>query len=99
MTANSLTALSGMNAAMRSINVAAHNIANLQTSGFRRQHVLQQAEAEGGVRAHVKQAEQTGAVLETDVVNQYAASCSFIANLRVLQTHRVVMGALLDVKA
>ena len=37
----SAIALSGMNAAQTGLQVAAHNIANLNTAGFRRQQVLQ----------------------------------------------------------
>ncbi len=36
----SVIALSGMNAARDGLQVAAHNIANLNTDGFRRQQVL-----------------------------------------------------------
>ena len=48
------TGLSGMRAAQRNLDTSAHNVANLQTPGFRRQAVEQTAQpnhtAEAGVR-------------------------------------------------
>ncbi|MDH3460448.1 MAG: flagellar basal body protein [Burkholderiaceae bacterium] len=99
MNPSSPTALSGMTAARLRMDVAAHNIANLQTPGFRRQQVLQQADADGGVTAQLRQAEQAGNSLETDVVDQFATGYTFVANLRVIQGSQTMLGTLLDMKA
>ncbi|MED5618512.1 flagellar basal body rod C-terminal domain-containing protein [Ideonella sp. BN130291] len=91
--------LSGMNAAMRQLGASAHNIANAQTPGFRRQQVLQQTLADGGVRVSVAQAAEPGEHLAEDMVQQMSASYAFKANLRVVQTQDQVLGSLLDVRA
>jgi len=92
-------ALSGMNAATLHLGSAAHNIANEQTPGFRRQLVTQQAQAEGGVSATVTQADAVGVNLAEDIVQQRVASYSFKASLQLIQTEHQMLGSLLDLKA
>ncbi|CAG1017370.1 hypothetical protein BURC_02016 [Burkholderiaceae bacterium] len=92
-------AQSGLGAAMLRLGAAAHNVANLQTPEYRRQVVLQEPMAQGGVAASIGRAAQPGADLASDVVQQMVASYSFKANLRVIQTHDEMMGTLLDVHA
>ncbi|HEY0858268.1 MAG TPA: flagellar basal body rod protein [Albitalea sp.] len=87
---------SGLGAAVMRLGAAAHNIANLQTPDQRRQVVLQEPLAQGGVAASVVEAVQPGADLAGDVFEQMVASYLFKANLRVLQTHDDMLGALLD---
>ncbi|WP_372528100.1 flagellar basal body rod protein FlgC [Piscinibacter sp.] len=99
MNSISSIAQSGMSAAMVRMDVAANNIANLQTAGYRRQTVLQQEQAQGGVDATVGRAALPGENLAEDIVQQLAASYAFKANLRTIQTHDVMMGALLDLRA
>jgi flagellar hook protein FlgE len=86
MSSTSSIALSGMNAAQSTLNSSAHNIANLNTSGFRRQEVVQSAP-------------ELGSSLETDVVAQLQAKNSFLANLAVFKTSDKMAGALLNLKA
>jgi flagellar hook protein FlgE len=92
-------ALSGMNAASWRLNSAAHNIANLQTPGFRRQQTAQTALPEGGVSVSIERAAVPGDALVEDIVGQKLASYSFQANLLTLKTHDAMLGSLLDVKA
>ncbi len=92
-------ALSGMNAAQTQLNASAHNIANMNTDGFKRQQVTQTAQAQGGVSASVETAEVAGSALLTDVVTQLQAKHAFIANLAVFKTHDKIAGALLDQSA
>lgn len=92
-------ALSGLAAAQQRLRASAHNIANAQTPGFRRQLVTQQAMPEGGVRATLQRAPVEGAALAEDVVEQMSAGYQFIANLRVIQTQDKLLGALLDDRA
>lgn len=98
MNASSI-AQSGMNAALLRLDSSAHNIANLQTDNFRRQEVVQESVAQGGVKASVKQADVPGSSLVEDVVQQHSASYAFIASLKVIQTEKKMMGTLLDVRA
>lgn len=95
----SSTALSGLNAASLQLHSAAHNIANTQTPGFRRQLVQQSAEPSGGVRTSIGTAAAPGEALAEDVVNQMAASVVYRANLHTLQTEHRLTGSLLDVLA
>jgi flagellar hook protein FlgE len=91
--------LSGLNAASLRLSSAAHNVANLQTPGFRRQQVLQQAQPEGGVQAQITRAAQPGAALAQDVVMQIEASAAYRASLGVVKTEHEMLGRLLDLKA
>lgn len=92
----SSTALSGLQAAQLRLDAAANNVANVQTPGYRRQTVAQQATSGGGVQAQLKRAPQAGAALEQDVVEQISATYAFKANLRTLQTQQRTLGALLN---
>jgi flagellar basal body rod protein FlgC len=99
MNALSSIALSGMSAATHRMDVAAHNIANAATASFRRQQVVQQSQAGGGVSAQVTQAAVPGENLAADMVDQKVALYSFKANLRSLQVEHEMLGSLLDVRA
>lgn len=96
MASISSIALSGMNAAKATLNSSAHNIANMNTSGFRRQEVVQTAQAEGGVSTSLTTADGEGPSLVTDIVAQLQAKNSFLANLAVFKTSDKMTGALLD---
>jgi flagellar hook protein FlgE len=96
MTSISSIALSGMNAAQTTLNSSAHNVANLNTTGFRRQEVVQSEQAGGGVATVMMKSSAEGAALETDVVAQLQAKNAFLANLRVFKTGNEMAGALLD---
>lgn len=92
-------ALSGLDAAMLRLGAAAHNIANSQTPGYRRQFVVQASEENGGVAVRVDHASEAGGDLPQDIVDQMASTYAFKANLRVVQTYDEMMGSLLDVRA
>lgn len=92
-------ALSGMQAAKVQLDVAAHNIANAQTPGFRRQVATQQAQPEGGVKTEVSQINTPGPDFAGDVVNQLSAGYAFVANLKTIETEQQMTGSLLDVRA
>jgi flagellar hook protein FlgE len=92
-------ALSGLNAASNQLATAAHNIANAQTPGFRRQLAQQTARPEGGVVVSIGQATEIGDALAEDVVTQMAATYAFKVNVLTLKTQDRVLGSLLDLKA
>lgn len=98
---NSITSIaqSGMSAATLRLNSSAHNIANDQTPGFRRQLVTQETQAGGGVAASVSPADVAGVNLAEDLVQQMAASYAFTFNLKTIQTEHHMLGTLLDMKA
>jgi flagellar hook protein FlgE len=93
------TALSGLNAASNQLATAAHNIANAQTPGFRRQVVQQTTQPEGGVVFSIGQAANIGDALAQDVVSQMSATYAFKANVLTLKTQDRMLGSLLDLTA
>jgi flagellar hook-associated protein FlgK len=97
MNSSSIIALSGLAAAQDGLLVSAHNIANLNTAGFRRQQAVQSANPSGGVRTTVRQAAQPGNALEADVVGQLEAKNAFLANLAVFRAQGRMVGSLLDI--
>ncbi|MDH1291628.1 flagellar basal body protein [Comamonas terrigena] len=98
MSAIASIAQSGLQAAQQRLNASAHNVANQQTEGFRRQQVAQQAVPEGGVTAQTARGQQ-GVALEQEAVEQISASYAYLANLQVLRTNDRMQGALLDERA
>ena len=106
-TSTASTGLSGMRAAQLRLDTSAHNVANVQTPGFRRQQVAQTAQPDsGGVMAQVAREPATQAQgadgfdrLAEDMVDQRMSLYSFTANLRTVQTQDAMLGALLDVWA
>ena len=99
MTSITAIAVSGMTAAQARLNPSAHNIANLNTEGFVRQELDQQAQAQGGVSTLVRAADAPGPALATDVVSQLQAKHAFLANLAVFKSQDKMAGALLDQQA
>jgi flagellar hook protein FlgE len=92
-------ALSGLNAASSQLATAAHNFANAQTPGFRRQLVQQTAQPDGGVTVSIGQAAKTGDALAEDVVAQMSATYAFKSNVLTLKTQDQMLGSLLDLTA
>lgn len=91
---------SGLQAAQTRLQASAHNVANLQTEGFQRQEVRQQARADGGgVDAGTVRSPRAGAALEADVVEQLAAKNAFVASAAVFRAADRMAGTLLDLRA
>ena len=89
-------ALSGMRAASQAMRSSAHNLANLQTPEFRRERVAYSTQPDGGVSASAYLAQEPGASMETDLVEQLQARNAFLANLAVFRTSSRVRGSLVD---
>ena len=85
-----------MVAAQKRLDSAAQNVANLETSPFRRQEVTQTEQKGGGVTASLSKSTRQGPALETDMVAQLQAKNAFLANLAVFKTSNQMTGALLD---
>jgi flagellar hook protein FlgE len=96
MLSTSSIALSGMQAAQAGLDVAGHNIANLATTGFRRQSLEASPAPNGGVTTSVRQASEPGDDLATDMVGLLTSKNAFLANLAVFRTGDRMLGALLD---
>lgn len=95
----SAIALSGMASASTALGSSAHNIANMQTDGFRRQTVGYREVEGGGVTAQIDRAAMPGQALERDVVDQIAAKNAFLANLAVFRASDAMAGEVLDLLA
>jgi flagellar hook protein FlgE len=91
-------ALSGLNAVSNRLSTAAHNIANAQTPGLRRQLVQQTAQPEAGVAVSIGRAADAGDVLAEDIVTQMAAIYTFKANVLTLKAQDRMLGSLLGLK-
>lgn len=94
------TALSGISAAQERLRASAHNVANLQTPGFRPERVeASSLPDEAGVSTQTLRSQSAEVSAERELVEQRSATYSFVANLRVLQTQIRAEGTLLDIKA
>lgn len=98
MTPAASASLSGMTAAQTRLDVAGHNVANLQTEGFRRQ-VAQAASAEPGVTVSIGQMPEAGNDLAADTVGMIEAQHAFGANLMAFRTQDAMTASLLDLEA
>jgi flagellar hook protein FlgE len=99
MASVSSISLSGINAAQTRLDSSAHNVANTETTPFRRQEVIQTEQKDGGVSTSLGKSAVEGSALETDMVAQLQAKNAFLANLAVFKTSNQMAGALLDQKA
>ena len=63
-------ATSGLRAADAAMRTSAHNLANLQTEGFRRERVVHTAQADGGVMTSTVRAQEQGSSIHEDLVAQ-----------------------------
>lgn len=95
----SAIALSGMNAAQTGLQAAGHNIANLNTEGFRRQQVQQASVAPAGVSTMLTRSSEPGESMLTDMVGLLQSKNAFLANLAVFRHHDDAIGSLLDAVA
>ena len=66
-------ATSGLRAADAAMRTSAHNLANLQTEGFRRERVVHTAQADGGVMTSTVRAQEQGSSIHEDLVAQLQA--------------------------
>ncbi len=95
----SAMALSGMTAAVSSAGSSAHNLANLETVGFKRELSVQESSPAGGVSTRVERSPLAGSSIEADVVGLLSAKQSFLANLAVFRASDEMAGTLLDLDA
>lgn len=94
------TATSGLRAAVKRVNISAHNVANMNTDGYQAQRTIDSATPDGGVETRVEQVEEPGPAilrdghliqgsntnLVTETVNQIQALQAYRANMAVVKT-------------
>ncbi|HGM7337966.1 TPA: hypothetical protein ACKQCJ_004338 [Stenotrophomonas maltophilia] len=89
-------ALGGMRAAQQSVQVAAHNVANLATPDAQRLQLQRGAAEQGGVQAVVTTTgTESGAPLG-DLLAARAEVLAFAANASVIRREDQMLGSLLD---
>ncbi len=99
MNSTSSIALSGMQAAQVALQTSAHNVANVASAGYRRQELVQLAQADGGVTAATRVASSEGPALLADVVAQIEAKNVYSASLSMFKAANRLTGVLLDESA
>jgi flagellar hook protein FlgE len=99
MSSTAAIAVCGMGAALSALGSAAHNIANADTDGLRRQVVRHRMTDGGGVTVDLGRVDAAGHALERDVVAQLMAKNAFLANLAVFRTSDAMAGSLLSLRA
>ena len=95
----STIALSGMTAATVNLGAAGHNLANLGTTGFRRQIASSETLPTVGVKSRLDRAVGPGNAMETDLVGLLSTKHSFLVNLAVFRTSDTMSRTLLDTVA
>ena len=107
------TSLSGMQVETRRISVIAHNIANMNTNGFKAQRVVSMEGSPNGVSSTVTETGQDNPLtimdneivelsntdLATEIVNQRMAVAAFRTNISVIKTADEMLGATVNIRA
>ncbi|MBR7777426.1 flagellar basal body protein [Undibacterium rugosum] len=104
--------LSGMRAAQTALDVSSHNIANMNTQGFKPQQIIQSENGTGGVstaiRASATESAETANTSEiaasgtdaaTEVVNSLRFRATFDLNAKMVKTADELLGTLVNTKA
>ncbi|PJL10762.1 hypothetical protein B9Y66_16930 [Stenotrophomonas maltophilia] len=93
-------ALSGMRAAQRGVQVAAHNVANLATADAPRLQLQREAAAQGGVESRVTSTGDTDPSAPLgDLLAAKAEVVAFAANAALIRREDQMLGSLLDRQA
>lgn len=92
-------AVSGMRDATLRLDIAAHNIANASTEGFRPLQVSSSALPEGGVQSAVTVSGLDGVDLAAEIVGMMMARAAFTANARVFARSAELERTTLDLLA
>ncbi|MBM9913457.1 MULTISPECIES: flagellar basal body protein [Stenotrophomonas] len=92
--------LSGMRAAQRGVQVAAHNVANLATTGAPRLQLQREAAAQGGVDSRVISTGGTDPSAPLgDLLAAKAEVVAFAADAALIRREDQMLGSLLDRQA
>lgn len=93
-------ALSGMRAAQRGVQMAAHNVANLATAAAPRLQLQREAAAQGGVDSRVISTGDTDPSAPlSDLLAAKVEVVAFAANAALIRREDQMLGSLLDRQA
>jgi flagellar basal-body rod protein FlgC len=97
--------LSGLQTAAQSFAISANNVANLNSSGFRAQSLVQEDQAGGGVYGAAVQQSQapmdpggSNVDLGTEAVNLDTQGTAYQADLTFMQVQNSLLGTALDLQ-
>lgn len=90
---------SGMRDAAQRLRSAAHNLANLQTEGFRPEEVISSTVQGGGVTTSTQSSETEGVSIEAELVSQLQARSAYLANLSAFKAAARGQGRIVDLYA
>lgn len=91
--------MSGLRDATLRLGVAANNVANLSTEGFRPARVTSTALPGGGVHSTITPEDVDGVDLATELVSMLVAEAAFAVNARMLGATFRTEGRVLDLLA
>ena len=106
---------SGLHAAQSSLQASAHNLANINTDGFKSRSVITESLPTGGVRSFVRRADTpgdpqldplTGGMIEgsnvnlvTEMVNLITSLASVRSNANAIRARDEMLGVIVDILA
>jgi flagellar basal-body rod protein FlgC len=96
---SSAIAMTGLRDATLRLDVAAHNVANVSTEGFRPLHVVSTEGTAGGVQSIITLGLLQEADLAADLLAAIVAEAAFAANTRILDQAQRVDRATIDLLA
>jgi flagellar hook protein FlgE len=91
--------MTGLRDATLRLDVAAHNVANVSTAGFRPLHVVSTEGTAGGVQSIITLGLLQEADLAADLLAAIVAEAAFAANTRILDQAQRVDRATIDLLA
>jgi flagellar hook protein FlgE len=98
--------VSALQANLRALDSASHNIANANTTGFQPQQASFQEQKNGGVIVNISQASRidsggdaSGTDLATEIVNTIEYKAGFDLSAKLVKTSNELLGTLIDISA
>ena len=90
-------AFSGISAETARLDVAANNIANINTDGYKAKQVNQSVDGNGQITTQVIQSDQEVNLVQ-ESLNMHSAKFGFQADIAVIRAEDETMRSLLDIK-
>ena len=107
------SSLAGLSAHSTKVNTVAHNVANINTEGYKKDRVTIHSNESGLPEAHITKVEAGGSIIQgpegevetsnvslpEEAVNQIVGKTGFEANLKVLKAQEETIDSVLDILA
>lgn len=95
----SSSALSGLAAFGKALNVTANNIANMNTEGFKPINAMMNEDINGGVKVTLSQSPDPGVDVAKEMVDMMIEKVGVKVNVKSLQAEDDILKSLIDIKA